>query len=70
MASIEESGERSNDIDSHGIQTSHAPRRYNRISAKEWERQRPHIIALYITEDRALEDVIEIMRVNHQFEAK
>jgi hypothetical protein len=70
MASIEESGQRSNDIDSQGIQTSPAPRPYKRISAKEWEKQKHHIHALYIGEDRALEDVIEIMRVNHQFEAK
>ncbi|XTI90815.1 hypothetical protein V2W45_1411706 [Cenococcum geophilum] len=49
--------------------TSPAPRPYKRISAKEWEKQKNHIYALYIGEDRALEDVIEIMRVNHQFEA-
>ena len=70
MASTEETGQSSNNNGNQGIQTSPTPRPYKRISAKEWEKQKPHIYALYIGEDRALEDVIEIMRVNHQFEAK
>ena len=70
MASMEETGQNSNTNDNQEIQTSSAPRSYKRISAKEWERQKPHIHALYIDEDRALEDVIETMRVNRQFEAK
>jgi hypothetical protein len=70
MASMEETGQNSNTNDNQEIQISPAPRRYKRISAKEWEKQKPHIHTLYIDEDRALEDVIEIMRANHQFEVK
>ncbi len=70
MDSIEETGQCSNSNGSYGIQAAPVPRPYKRISAKEWERQKPHIQALYIDEDRALEDVIEIMKVNYQFEAK
>jgi hypothetical protein len=67
---MEETGQNSNTNDNQEIQISPAPRRYKRISAKEWEKQKPHIHTLYIDEDRALEDVIEIMGVNHQFDVK
>lgn len=70
MASMEETGQNSNTNDNQEIQISPAPRRYKRISAKEREKQKPHIHTLYIDEDRALEDVIEIVRANHQFEVK
>ena len=65
MASMEETGQNSNTNGNQEIQTSPTPRPYKRISAKEWEKQKPDIHALYIDEDRALEDVIEIMRANH-----
>jgi len=70
MASIEEIGQSSNKDGSQGIQTSSASRSYRRISAKEWERQKPRIYTLYIDEDRSLDDVIQKMKVDYQFEAK
>jgi hypothetical protein len=45
-------------------------RPYRRISAEEWEKQKPHISALYVDQDRPLEEVIEMMKANHGFDSK
>jgi hypothetical protein len=40
------------------------------IPAKRWEELRPIIIRLWIDEDRAISEVIEIMTVEYGFMAK
>lgn len=40
------------------------------IPAKRWEELRPIVIRLWIDEDRAISEVIEIMTVEYGFMAK
>jgi hypothetical protein len=39
-------------------------------SAQDWENQRPHITRLYSAENRSLEEVTAVMKVEYGFEAK
>jgi hypothetical protein len=39
------------------------------LSAQDWDEQRPNIQQLYLTEDRSLDDVIELMKTHHGFQA-
>lgn len=42
-----------------------APRRW--ASREDWERHRPLITRLYIAEHRPLADVVDILRLEHDF---
>ena len=47
-----------------------APLRSGRIDAKEWDRLRPRVEELYIKDERKLEEVMEIMALQHSFYAR
>jgi hypothetical protein len=47
-----------------------APIRAPRIDPKDWERLRPHLEKLYIADDKKLEEVMDIMALNHSFHAR
>jgi Clr5 domain len=47
-----------------------APLRSGRIDAKEWDRLRPRVEELYIKDERKLEEVMEIMALQHSFNAR
>ena len=44
--------------------------RSRRIDAKEWERHRSRIEKLYITDDKTVEEVINIMALQDGFNAR
>jgi hypothetical protein len=44
--------------------------RSRRIDPKEWERLRPQLEALYMKDDRKLEEVVEIMAEHDSFHAR
>lgn len=44
--------------------------RSRRIDPKEWDGLRPRIEELYIKDDKKLEEVMEIMALNHSFHAR
>lgn len=46
------------------------PVRSRRIDPKEWERLRPRLEALYIKDDKKLEEVMEIMVLYDSFHAR
>lgn len=39
-------------------------------SKEEWKRHKDEIVRLYVTEDRRLEDVRQLMEHEHNFKAK
>ena len=41
-----------------------------RIAAHVWDQMRPDIEELYLTEDYTVEDVAELMKAKHGFEAR
>ena len=45
-------------------------RQYKRHSASQWEKQKPHIRKLYIDESKTLDEVVDIMKVQHDFLAR
>jgi hypothetical protein len=47
-----------------------APLRSGRIDAKEWDRVQPRVEELYIKDERKLEEVMEIMALQHSFYAR
>jgi len=47
-----------------------APLRSGRIDVKEWDRLRPRVEELYIKDERKLEEVMEIMALQHSFNAR
>jgi Clr5 domain len=44
--------------------------RARRIDPKDWEACRPRLEDLYANDDRKLEEVMEIMALNHSFYAR
>lgn len=47
-----------------------AKRQYQRISSQQWEKQKPHILDLYMNQQKTLDDVARIMQEEHGFVAK
>jgi Clr5 domain len=45
-------------------------RHYKRHSALQWEEHKAHIRKLYIDESRTLDEVVQIMRLQHDFLAR
>jgi hypothetical protein len=47
-----------------------AATRARRIDPEDWERLRPQVEELYINDDKKLEEVMDIMALNHSFYAR
>jgi hypothetical protein len=44
-------------------------RPYKRVPREEWERQKPHIQALYVDrDDMNLKDILQVMKEKHGFD--
>jgi Clr5 domain len=45
-------------------------RQYKRNSTSQWEEQKPHIRKLYIDENKTLDEVVQMMELQHDFRAR